>query len=67
MFSTTCNADFMNVGERNVQMCKQKLREHSIKILAEDTGSTSGRSIEFNCETGQLQVRTVSPKSIRLI
>lgn len=67
MFSTTCNADFMNVGERNIQECKKKLKEHSIRILAEDTGSTSGRSIEFCCETGQLQVRTVSPKSIRLI
>lgn len=67
MFSTTCNADFMNVGERNIQVCKKKLKEHSIRILAEDTGSTSGRSIEFCCETGQLQVRTVSPKSIRLI
>jgi len=67
MFSTTCNADFMNVGERNVQMCKKILRERSIRILAEDTGLTSGRSIEFCCETGQLKVRTVSPKSIRLI
>lgn len=67
MFSTTCNADFMNVGERNIQVCKKKLQQHSIRILAEDTGSTSGRSIEFCCETGQLQVRTVSPRSIRLI
>ena len=67
MFSTTCNTDFMNVGERNLQICRNKLKEHSIRILGEDTGSTSGRSIEFCCETGQLQVRTVSPKSIRLI
>lgn len=67
MFSTTGNTDFMNVGERNVKICKKKLQELSIRVLAEDTGSTSGRSIEFCCETGQLQVRTVSPKSIRLI
>jgi len=67
MFSSTCNADFMNVGERNIQECKKKLKELSIRVLAEDTGSTSGRSIEFCCETGQLQVRTVSPRSIRLI
>jgi chemotaxis protein CheD len=67
MFNTTYNTDVMNVGDRNVQMCKKVLAEHGISISAEETGGTCGRSIEFCCETGMLQVRTVSPKSIRLI
>jgi chemotaxis protein CheD len=67
MFSAMSHADFMNVGERNVQVCKKRLKELSIAIIGEDTGSTSGRSVEFSCETGVLQVRTVSPGSIRLL
>lgn len=67
MFNTTYNTDVMNVGDRNVQMCKKVLAEQGIAIAAEETGGTCGRSIEFCCETGMLQVRTVSPKSIRLI
>lgn len=67
MFNTIYNTDVMNVGDRNVQMCKKVLSEHCIAIAAEETGGSCGRSIEFCCETGMLQVRTVSPKSIRLI
>lgn len=67
MFSTAKNIDFMNVGDRNVEHCKRMLFQHSIPIIAEDTGGTSGRSIEFCCETGLLQVRTVSPKNIKLL
>jgi len=67
MFSTAKNIDFMNVGDRNVEHCRRMLFEHSIPIIAEDTGGTSGRSIEFCCETGLLQVRTVSPKNIKLL
>ena len=67
MFNTMYNTDFMNVGDRNVQMCKKILGEQGIPIVADETGGSCGRSIEFCCETGMLQVRTVSPKTIRLI
>ncbi|MGI6151972.1 MAG: chemotaxis protein CheD [Christensenellales bacterium] len=67
MFRTAKNLDFMNVGDRNVEQCKKTLFAHSIPILAEDTGGSSGRSIEFCCETGLLKVRTVSPKNIKLL
>jgi chemotaxis protein CheD len=67
MFNAVCNNDIMNVGERNVQMCKKVLQEHAIRIAAEDTGGTCGRSIELCCESGMLQVRTISPKSVRLL
>ena len=67
MFNTSYNTDVMNVGDRNMQMCKKILSEHGIAIAAEETGGSCGRSIEFCCETCMLQVRTVSPKCIRLI
>jgi chemotaxis protein CheD len=67
MFNNVCNTDILNIGARNVQMCKQVLREYEIKIAAEDTGGICGRSIEFCCESSMLQVRTVSPRCVRLL
>jgi chemotaxis protein CheD len=67
MFNAMYNTDVLNVGERNAQECKKILRANGIVIAAEDTGGTNGRSIEFCCETGVLQVRTVSPRSIQLL
>lgn len=67
MFNTTYNTDVMNVGQRNMEMCQKILKENSIAIVAEDTGGTVGRSIEFCCSSSMLQVRTVSPKAMRYI
>jgi chemotaxis protein CheD len=35
------------------------LKKYSIPIKAEDTGANYGRTIEFNCETGKLVIRSV--------
>jgi|AGTN01.2.fsa_nt_gi Chemotaxis protein; stimulates methylation of MCP proteins len=67
MFHNACNTDILNIGARNVQMCKQVLRENIINIAAEDTGGNCGRSIEFCCESNVLQVRTVVPRCVRLL
>lgn len=67
MFSNIYSSDIMNVGERNVQMCKKILQRHIIRITAEDTGGNCGRSIDLFCDNGMLQVRTLSPKSVRLL
>lgn len=67
MFNATYNSDVMNVGQRNIDMFKRTLRENSIKIIGEDTGGASGRSIEFCCESNMLQVRVVSPRSVYYI
>lgn len=67
MFQTAYKDDIMNVGSQNIEMCRKVLKDQSISIRSEDTGGRSGRSIEFCCETNQLQIRTVSPKSVRLI
>jgi chemotaxis protein CheD len=52
----------MKVGQRNIQICRLLLQEHSIAILAQETGGTVGRTIRLDCETGLLHVRTVWPK-----
>ncbi len=49
----------LNVGERNVQAVKEKLKELGVKLLAEDTGGNRARSVEYNVETGKLLIRKV--------
>lgn len=52
--------DTIRIGPRNVEAVKNELKRLSIPIVAEDTGGSSGRTIEFNPESGFLQVRTVN-------
>ncbi len=67
MFQSTCKMDIMNVGQRNIAMCRKVLGENHIIIEGDDTGGTSGRSIEFDCSTCKLSIRTVSPRAVRII
>lgn len=67
MFTASAHDDIMKVGQRNVDMCRRLLNEHSIPIAAEDTGGNFGRTIEFCCETNLLKIRTVWPKNERFI
>lgn len=67
MFTSSAHDDIIKVGQRNVYMCRRLLNEHSIPITAEDTGGNYGRTIEFCCETSLLKIRTVWPKSEKLI
>ncbi|WP_153731301.1 chemotaxis protein CheD [Sporosarcina obsidiansis] len=52
--------DTIRIGPRNVEAVKQELKRLSIPIVAEDTGGSSGRTIEFDPETSILHVRTVN-------
>lgn len=47
------------VGQRNVEATKAKLRELKIPILAEDTGLNYGRTVVFYPETGEFHIRAV--------
>lgn len=59
MFSFQNNSDLVRVGERNVLATKQKLQQMRIPILAEDTGLTYGRTVEFDPETGDFLIKSV--------
>ncbi len=67
MFKTSASIDIMNVGKRNIAMCRKVLEENRIALDGEDVGGNCGRSIEFCCESGTLSIRTVSPKALRVI
>ncbi|MCM3637854.1 chemotaxis protein CheC [Sporosarcina luteola] len=48
------------IGPRNVEAVKNELARLSIPIIAEDTGGSSGRTIEFDPMTSALSIRTVN-------
>lgn len=54
------SSDTIRIGPRNVEAVKKELKRLSIPIIAEDTGGSSGRTIEFDPATSILNVRTVN-------
>ncbi|WP_438446916.1 chemotaxis protein CheD [Gorillibacterium sp. sgz5001074] len=59
MFAFSNNSDTMRIGPRNVESCKEILNRYRIPIRSEDTGANYGRTIEFDCATGMLVIRSV--------
>lgn len=59
MFAFEGKNNMMQVGERNVEATKAKLKQLNIPILAEDTGANYGRTVTFFPETGDFHIRTV--------
>ena len=53
------NSTMGQVGQRNVEATKAKLKELKIPILAEDTGANYGRTVIFYPETGDFHIRAV--------
>lgn len=60
MFKFSSKNKMMRIGPRNVDAVKKELKKYSIPLIAEDTGGSSGRTIEFCPETGKLMIRTVN-------
>lgn len=59
MFALGAQSDMLRVGDRNVEAVKQKLARLGIRIIAEDTGNSYGRTIEFYPENGGLLIKAV--------
>ncbi len=59
MFAGVGKNDAIRVGERNVLASKKKLMELRIPILAEDTGSTYGRTVIFYPKNGDFHIRSI--------
>lgn len=56
MFNIGTNS--INIGERNVEAVKKKLKELNIPIVASDVGSNYGRTVEFNIASGIMSVKS---------
>ncbi|MCH5273156.1 MAG: chemotaxis protein CheD [Lachnospiraceae bacterium] len=52
-------SDLLRVGARNVEAVKAKLSALRIPIVAEDTGKSYGRTIEFYPESEELLIKAV--------
>lgn len=49
----------MDVGRRNSEAVKKHLADYRLRLIAEDIGGNSGRTIAFNSVTGDVVVRQV--------
>jgi len=47
------------IGRKNVEAAKKELRRLGIKVVAEDTGASYGRTIVFKPKTGELRIKTI--------
>ena len=59
MFAFANATDIMRVGLRNAEAAKKILQELKIRLLAEDTGGTYGRTVQIDLETGIYRVKTI--------
>lgn len=47
----------MMIGRKNILIAKELLREHGIKIVAQDVGGTQGRRIMMQSDTGKVLLK----------
>ncbi|PKM89943.1 MAG: chemotaxis protein CheD [Firmicutes bacterium HGW-Firmicutes-12] len=66
MFNFSQKNEILRIGERNVQAVKKVLNAEGIRITAEDTGGTYGRTIVFSTIDAQLLIRSVNKNTITL-
>lgn len=59
MFAFSGQSEVMRIGERNIVATHKALQELRIQVVAEHTGGSFGRTIEFFCDGGALEVRTI--------
>jgi chemotaxis protein CheD len=48
---------FMNIGQRNIVLAQDQLREAKIPIISADTGGKYGRKLVFNTSSGVVLVK----------
>lgn len=66
MFEVSGLSDIGNIGARNAEAAKLKLKELGIRLVAEDTGLNYGRTVELHCDTGEFYIKSVG-KQIKII
>ena len=47
----------MNIGQRNIVLAQDMLRDERIPIISADTGGKHGRKLLFNTQTGVVLVK----------
>ncbi len=62
MFEVSGSSNIGNIGARNAEASKKKLRQLGIPLKAEDTGLNYGRTVELYAETGEFHIKSVGKK-----
>jgi chemotaxis protein CheD len=61
VFKFSANAESkLDIGARNAQAVQDGVRSFGLKLIAQETGGNSGRTVTFTLETGAYTVRTVT-------
>jgi chemotaxis protein CheD len=66
MFEVSGLSSVGNIGQRNAEAAKAKLKELGIRLIAEDTGLNYGRTVELHCDTGDFYIKSVG-KPLKII
>ena len=66
MFEVSGLSDIGNIGARNAEEAKAKLKELGIRLVAEDTGLNYGRTVELHCDNGDYYIKSVG-KPVKII
>lgn len=60
MFAFNSDNSAMRIGDSNIESTQRIMKELNIPIIAQDCGSTYGRTIELYPENGNLLIKTIS-------
>ncbi len=66
MFDFSGESEITSIGRQNVEAVKAQLKKHGILLLAEDTGKNYGRTIVFDPQNGELEIRAVGHPLIKI-
>lgn len=66
MFNFSSSNEAMRIGPRNAEAVKEQLKIYRIPVIYEDTGGSSGRTIEFNPLSAELEIRTVNKGVVKV-
>jgi chemotaxis protein CheD len=56
----------MNIGERNAEEVKNTIRKLGLRIEADDTGGTTGRTVQLFADSGRVTVKKVGGEATEL-
>ena len=59
MFTFSSSNEMNSIGYRNAESVLHELKKRGIKVIAEETGGNSCRTIELDLETGYLKIKTM--------
>lgn len=59
MFNISGSSSTINVGDRNAEASRKKIKELGIRLVSEDCGANYGRTVEIYSENGNYLIKAV--------